>query len=570
MCPTVREVDAELTAPGRMFEIEETEIRGVTTRVWKRAPTSLRSVLERSRSHGGADFLVYEGERVSFEEHFRRAASTARSLVELGVRKGDRVAIAMRNLPEWVVAFWGAAAAGAIVVPLNAWWTGEELEYGLSDSGARVLVADAERAERLGGHLDEGAVEHRFVARSEGPAAGGWEPFEALLGNTGDDVELPEVSLGAEDHATIFYTSGTTGKPKGALGTHRNICTNLMNLFFVASRQSARAGEEPPGSGGGAGGDGQNSYLLSVPLFHATGCHSVLVTNTAVGGKLVMMHKWDTTRALELIERERVTIFGGVPAMAWQVVEHPEFERYDTSSVRSVSYGGAPAAPELVRRIRERFPGVSPGNGYGLTETSSVTALNSGADYVRKPDSVGVPVPVCEVAVVDVAGREVPTGEVGELRIKGPNVVEGYWNRPEATADSFDGGWLRTGDVARVDEEGFLFVVDRAKDVVIRGGENVYCVEVESVLYDHPEVVDAAVVGIPDRVLGERVGAVVTVREGSPVSEEELRDHVAARLAAFNVPERVELRTEALPRNPQGKILKRDLKAELGDRWATS
>jgi long-chain acyl-CoA synthetase len=276
-----------------------------------------------------------------------------------------------------------------------------------------------------------------------------------------------------------------------------------------------------------------------------------------------MMYKWDPERALELIERERINSFGGVPAMVWQVLESPSFSKRDLSCVTSVGYGGAPAAPELVRRIQEAFPKVSPGQGYGLTETSSVTTLNGGADYIAKPDSVGPPVPVVDVKIVDQAGRELPVGEVGEIWIRGPNVVSGYWNKPEATAETITDGWLHSGDLGRVDEEGFVYVLDRAKDMLIRGGENIYCVEVESVLYDHPAVMDAAVVGLSHRVLGEEVAAVVQVVAGREVTEKELQDFVGSRLAAFKVPVRIELRSEPLPRNANGKILKRQLKDEM-------
>jgi long-chain acyl-CoA synthetase len=299
-----------------------------------------------------------------------------------------------------------------------------------------------------------------------------------------------------------------------------------------------------------------------VPFFHATGCHSVLVANLAAGNELVIMRKWDPGRALELIEEERVTTFGGVPAMVWQAMEHPDFARRDLSSLRNVSYGGAPAAPELVRAIEERFPGRSPSNGYGLTETSSVTTMNAGVDYVRHPESVGVPVPVCEVKVVDDDGRALPTGEVGELWIKGPNVVKGYWNKPAETTASFSDGWLHSGDVARIDDEGFVYIVDRAKDLVIRAGENISSVEVEAALFEHPAVTDAAVIGTPHPVLGEEVAAVVHTRPGTNVTEDELREHVAARIAAFKVPVRIWFSDEPLPRNPAGKILKRDLKEQ--------
>jgi long-chain acyl-CoA synthetase len=289
----------------------------------------------------------------------------------------------------------------------------------------------------------------------------------------------------------------------------------------------------------------------------------VLVANTAFGGKLVIMYKWDPERALELIEREEVTNFGGVPSMVWQVLDSPDFAKRDTSTVKAIGYGGAPAPPELVKRIKEHFPTGSASNGYGLTETSSVSTMNAGTDYERKPDSVGPPVPVVEVKVADDSGNPLPTGEVGELWIRGPNIVKGYWNKPEATAETFTDGWLHSGDVARLDEEGFVYIVDRAKDMLIRGGENIYCVEVEGVLFEHPAVTEAAVIGIPHPVLGEEVGAVVQLRPGATVTEDELKAHVAQSLAAFKVPVRFWFRDEPLPRNPAGKVMKRDLREEL-------
>ena len=289
----------------------------------------------------------------------------------------------------------------------------------------------------------------------------------------------------------------------------------------------------------------------------------MLVANTAAGGKLVMMRRWNPERALELIERERVTIFGGVPTMAWQVLDSPDFSRRDTSSVRTVAYGGAPAPPELVRRIDQHFPRGSARNGYGLTETSSVTTMNTGEDYIRKPDSVGPPVPVCEVRVVGSDGSDVATGDTGELLIKGPNVVRGYWNKPEATAASFAEGWLRTGDIAKLDDDGFVYIVDRAKDMVIRGGENVYSVEVEAAIYEHPGVADVAVIGVPHEVLGEEVGAIVVLREWARVDGEELLGFLGERIAAFKIPSRIWFRTEPLPRNPAGKVLKRALRQEV-------
>ena len=562
---SLAEATASLTAPGQQFEMEEVDVRGVPTRVWKNAPPTLRDILARSRKHGDADFLVYEDERTTFEEHYAKAAAVAMQLSQrFGIRAGDRVAIAMRNFPEWPIAFWAAAAAGAVVVPLNAWWTGPELAYALGDSGAKVLFADQERSVRLADHWRElPDLHHVIVARTELDTS--HARFADLVADLPSKPELPKADIHPDDDATIFYTSGTTGRPKGAVGTHRNICTNQLSLTFVNARNALRAEKraDKRTEATSPGERTQNAYLLSVPFFHATGCHSVLVANTLYGGKLVIMHKWDAGRALELIEREKVTTFGGVPSMVMQVLDHPDFGTRDLSTVRSVGYGGAPAPPDLVRRIKEHFPTGQPSNGYGLTETSSVTTLNAGDDYVRKPDSVGPPVPVCDVKVVDDEGRTLPVGEVGELWIKGPNVVRAYWNKPEATAETFTDGWLHSGDIARLDEDGFVYIVDRAKDMIIRGGENVYCSEVEDALYEHPAVSDAAVIGLPHDVLGEEVGAVVQLRTGHEVTEDDLRSFVGERLAAFKVPVRVWFRDEPLPRNPAGKILKRELREEL-------
>ena len=555
------DIDAALTAPGQPFEIESREIRGIRTRVWKHGPATLVEVLRRSLQHGDRDFLVYGDDRLTFAGHFAAAATLAHVLRDrFGIRKGDRVAIAMRNLPEWSVAFWASAAAGAIVVPLNAWWTGGELAYGLADSGARVAFVDRERASRISGERARLTdLEAVVVARPDaGEAPPGTLAWADVMGPVDAGADLPAVDIGPEDDATIFYTSGTTGRPKGALGTHRNICTCPVNAQFVAARAAARAGVQPAGAAAE-----QASYLLSVPLFHATGCHSLLLGNILSGTRMVMMHRWDAGQALELIERERINAFGGVPTMALQVLDHPDFGKRDTSSVRSVRYGGAPAPPELARRIREQFPDSSASNGYGMTETSALALMNVGRDYQERPDSVGPPPPVVEVKVVDDDGRALPTGEVGELWVKGPLVVKGYWNRPDATAETFTDGWVHTGDVARIDGDGFVYIVDRAKDMLIRGGENVYCVEIESVLYEHPAVAEAAVIGIPHPTLGEEVGAVVTLLAGRSATDADLREFVAARLAAFKVPVRVWFHDRDLPRNPAGKVLKRELRAEL-------
>jgi long-chain acyl-CoA synthetase len=561
---SIAQAHAALTAPGAPFEMEERDIRGVMTRVWKNAPPTLRAVVEAGRAHGETIFLVHEDERVSFEAFFRAVCAFARELEAQGVRKGDRVAIVMRNLPEWPVAFYAAAALGAIVTPLNAWWTGPELEYGLVDSGSKVAIVDAERLERIFEHLHACPdLKRVYVARSAEEIANPLiVKLEAALGPPQawadlPDQVLPDAEVDADDDATIFYTSGTTGKPKGALATNRNINSNIMAGACSAARSFLRRGETPPA----VDPDAQRATLLSVPFFHATGCFAILNPSLFGGAKLVMMRRWDPVRAFELIERERVSSAGGVPTIAWQLIEHPLRANYDLSSLESVAYGGAPSAPELVRRIRETFPKSQPGNGWGMTETSATATSHGAEDYEHRPDSCGPAVPVTDLKVMTLEDeRELPVGEVGELWCRGPQVVKGYWNKPEATAQTFHEGWVKTGDLARLDEEGFCYIIDRAKDMLIRGGENIYCIEVENVLYDHPAVMDAALVGIPHRTLGEEPGAVVTLKAGALASEEELREFVAERLAAFKVPRKIIFWPETLPRNANGKIIKAELR----------
>ncbi|OYV64590.1 MAG: hypothetical protein B7X07_05965, partial [Actinobacteria bacterium 21-64-8] len=443
---------AQMTAPGQMFETERANVHGVEMTVWKHAPTTMRQILDLSLNHASRDFLVYEDQRFTFDQHYRIAATAASHLIARGVVVGDRVAIASRNLPQWVMAFWGGAVSGAVVVPINAWWTTDELLYGLSDSGSKVLFVDEERLERVRHRLHELPDLSTVVVLSEEPgrparigdALANIElvSFDDFVGAVDPQAVPPEVSINTDDDVTMFYTSGTTGRPKGAVGTHRNVITNLMSLFFVGQRATLRYGT---GNVDDHGANTQNAGLLNIPLFHATGCLATMTVNTAAGGKLVMMHHFDARRALKLIESERITMIGGVPTIAMQILDHPDFAQFDTSSVRSISYGGAPAPPDLVRRLRAAFPKAQPGNGYGLTETSAAVCLNSGPDYVAKPDSCGPAVPVCELAIVpenfegDEPDASLPRGPevVGELWIKGPNVVRGYWNKPEETDASF-------------------------------------------------------------------------------------------------------------------------------------
>ncbi len=567
---TVSQATEILTAKGQPFEVAREDIRGVPTLVWAKAPKNLIELLHGSRQHGDKTFLVFEDERYSFTEHYELVLTLAAELLEMGVGKGDRVAIAMRNYPEWIISFWATISIGAIAVPLNAWWSGDELAYGLENSGSKVLIFDQERVQRVAPYLSELsqsadlsvlAVRCSQDVSSKVPASIVQREMQDILKS---GVRRPiEALIDADDPAVIFYTSGTTGRAKGAIGTHRNLVTNLMNAFFVTTRSTMLAKERSNSDNEATEAPAESSYLLSVPLFHATGCFATMIPNLVAGNKIVLMRRWDPEDALALIERERVTFFGGVPTMVWQVLNSPNFAKYDTSSIRNISYGGAPAPSELVRRIKEHFPTGMPSNGYGLTETSAIAAMNVGDDYVRKPDSVGPPVPVCEVRIIGSDGTDQDINTPGELWIKGANVIPGYWNNQEATAASFSNGWLHSGDVAFIDEEGYLHIVDRAKDMLIRGGENVYSPEVEGAIYEHPAVADVAVVGIPDLVLGEEVCAIIQLRPGHSLSEQELKEHVAKRLAHFKVPKYVYFREDALPRNAAGKLLKRQLKNEM-------
>ena len=559
---SLEQVDALLTAPGSRLEMAEAVIRGVPTRVWKNTPPSLAFLARHSRSHGDRLFTVYENERISFESSFRATAALAAELARRGVGKGDRVAIAMVNLPEWPAAFFAVVALGAIAVPLNAWWTGAELEFGLADSGAKLLICDSPRWQRIGPHrAGLPALKHVLVSRAE-EAPPGTERLEDLIGPPpawsglpGSD--LPDVSIDPDEPATILYTSGTTGRPKGALGTHRNLLTNILSVGYSNARAALRRGEAPPEPQ-------PKTALIVIPLFHCTALSAMLMGTMVAGHTIVFMRKWDALEAMAIIEREKVQLTGGVPTVAWQLLEHPERHRFDLSSLETISYGGAPAAPELVKKIWEEF-GALPGNGWGMTETTATVTSHVGEDYLNRPDSAGPPVPVADLRIMSLeADRELPVGEVGELWAKGPQIVQGYWNNPEASAATFVDGWVRTGDLARLDEEGFVYIVDRARDMVIRGGENIYSIEVENVLFDHPAVMDAALVGLPHRTLGEEPAAVVHLAPGASATEEELKAWVRGRLAVFKTPVRIAFLPEPLPRNANGKILKQELKALFG------
>jgi len=559
----LRQAWTELTSPGGAFEITEVPVRGTPVRTYANAPTSLRDVWLSSRRFGAADHLVYGEERWSFDAAHEEVASVAAWLSQRGVGPGDRVAIAMRNYPEWLLVYWATLSLGATVVGMNAWWTGPEMAYALEDSKPRVLVCDAERLERFEAQRGDFSELTVVTLRLSGDSPDWAVPYSELKGQEGS---LPEIAIDPESDACIFYTSGTTGRPKGAQLTHRSCTANIMSIAFWAAVTS-RARELSSTSNAAArqtgGGSPRLVSLVTTPLFHVTANNCVAHMNTVSGGTLVFLYKWDASEALRLIEQEHVTNFTGVPTMTRELLAHPNLDDYDLSSLQIMGGGGAAFQPDLVEKVEGRKGNTRPNTGYGLTETSGIVTTTSADHHVAKPDSVGPILPCYEADCFDEAGQRLPRGEVGELRVRGAQVIAGYLNRPEATAEAIQDGWFRTGDIGRIDEEGFLYIVDRIKDMVIRGGENVYSGEVEVVLFDHPDVLECAVFGVPDERLGEEIGAAIHLREGSGTSAAALREFCESRIAAHKIPRYIWFRVEPLPRNANGKFLKRALREEL-------
>ncbi|MER8046158.1 class I adenylate-forming enzyme family protein [Streptomyces sp. NPDC094032] len=533
-----------LTAPGAPFAVEDG--------VYVGGPRTLREFVEATWGYGDRPFLVADDRVLSYREFFDAACGLARRLVDVhGLRPGDRAVVAMRNHPEWQIAFWAAQLAGLVAVPLNAWWTEGEFTYALDDCAPRVLLVDGERVPRVAAWARARSVPG-IVFHGE-PDCGPPEGFEAYVPDLDPVLGPPVVDVLPEQDATVLYTSGTTGRPKGAVATHLAQAGAAMNPRYHAAASALGRGLMP-----GAG--PAPVSLITFPFFHVaafTSFYSVM----AAGGTLVMMRKWDAERALELIRAHGVTHYAGVPTTALQLLDAAGRAGDPMASLTMLNTGGAAAPPGIAGLIAARYgERVEPRNGYGLTETCGGVLANFGAEYRAHPESVGRPTPATEVRV------ESPDADgVGELWLRGQSLIRGYWGDEEATRAAFTpDGWFRTGDLAHV-RDGRVTIVDRIKDMVIRGGENVYCVEVEGVLQDHPDVVEAAVVGVPHSTLGEEVAAVVRLRAGATPDPARLRAHVGARLAAFKVPAHVFVREAELPRNETGKVLKRRLREELGE-----
>jgi long-chain acyl-CoA synthetase len=528
MAASYTEVVAGLTGVGGPFEIVTETVRGLSMKTFKNREKSMRDKVANAGLRGDAEFLVQGDRRIGYGEFARRVWGAARALEsDHGLRRGDRLAILSYNRPDWLIALFGVSSAGGIAVGLNGWWVTEEIEYGLRDSGSRYLVVDEvlyPRVEPLLGEIE--SLETVFYIgdrppRDTVPIAEILEPCDTM----------PTVPIEEDDPFVILYTSGTTGRPKGCITTHRGTIAQVLGIVFSTVVGAATGGGTPTGSG-----DGPPTSLLSSPLFHVGGLHSSFCTGMTAGAKMVFTEgRFDPEQAMRLIEREKISIWGAIPTLFHRVVHSPRVGDYDLSSLRAISFGGAPTAPETIERAREVLP-VEPSfsNAYGLTETHGVATLNGGKDLLGRKTSIGRPLPFLDMQIVDESGAELPDGQLGELLIYGPTITPGYWNQPEATAEAVRDGWLHTGDLGFRDAEGFTYVVDRAKDMILRGGSDVE--------------------------LGERVKAIVRRVDGSRLEAAAVQQHVARHLAKFKVPEFVEFTPEPLPRNPAGKLLKNVLR----------
>ena len=561
MYKELQETIAEMTAPGQMFATTEVEVGGHPVKAWAMAPNSLRDIWLNSAGHGEADYLVYRDERWTYTRAHDEVARIANWLVANGIGQHDHVAIAMRNFPEWMLAYWAIASIGAVSVGVNAWWVPAELKYGLKDSNTKMLICDAERLARFEEVRDELPDIKVVTVRVDAPPQWTTPWSEALTAAPA----MPEVSIHPDDDACIFYTSGTTGNPKGAQLTHRGCVNNVLSVIFStmaqAKAQAKAQGREAPDLLGG--GKTQMASIVATPLFHVTANNCLAHTATLGGGKLVHMHKWDAGEALRLIEEEKITIFSGVPTMSREIIHHPDFATRDTSTLTALKGGGAAVQPDLIGKIDKGARGAQPGQGYGMTETCGIISTSDGFFLSDKPNSAGLVLPIYDVKCIDQEGNTLPRGETGEICVKGAQVIKGYLNRPDATAETIVAGWLHTGDIGYVDEDNFIYLVDRAKDMVLRGGENVYCSEVETALYKHPGVAECSVFSVPDERLGEEVGAAVYPAQGSKPGAAELRDFCKTQLAAYKAPRYIWILDEPLPRNASGKFVKRALQESL-------
>lgn len=548
---------AQLSGPGGPAELTTIDRGGVTLPMIASAPPSLAHYFAHyAAAHRDTTFLVNGAERLTFGQVYDHGLSVARALVaDHGVKPGDRVGIAARNSPSWIAAYIGILCAGGVATLLNGWWQAEELAAAVHDVDCKLIVADGPRAKRL----DRLREDARVITLDDTLPLG--EALAPLVGGVAADVALPELT--GDDLATILFTSGSTGVSKGALSDHRAVVQATYNYLasLLIMLGIAVADGNPPTL--------QPATLLTVPLFHVTAEVPVFLQSWAMGRKLVILPKWDALEAMRQIEAEKVTYFVGVPLMSYEMLNHPDRAKFDLSTVTDFAAGGAPRPPEHVDRMNREMGGGAPLIGYGLTETNGVGAGNWRTNYLAKPNSTGkASPPLVDLAILDDAGKPVAAGARGEVAIRSICNFREYWGRPDATRDAFTPDrYFLTGDIGYLDEDGYLFIVDRKKDIIIRGGENISCQEVEAALYEHPGIAEAAVFGLPDERFGEVPGAVVAAADGAALNEDEMRAFLGQHIAAFKVPVRIWLSADRLPRLGTEKIDKVGLRAKYRAAW---
>ena len=550
--PTSEQIAAsamKLLVENPLFKVGSATIRGNDYRVFENAPPNLVGIFAYGSSHGDKEFLFYEGRSWTFNEVWSEARRFANALSGgLGVTQGDRIAIAMRNFPEWITSYMAVISLGAVVVPLNAWWKTEELRYALQDCESKIVIVDAKRLEMLA--PVKNSLGLTFILAGE-DGQGADHTYDGLMAMSHSD-ELPIVAIDPDDDFAIYYTSGSTGNPKGVILTHRGAITTLLSWAFIASAiKDARGGASLFGDNPG--------ILLAVPLFHVTGSHSIFMLSWMVGRRLAIMRKWDPKLAVDTINAQKLTNFVGVPSQSYELIEAAG--EMGLPSLIDIGSGGAKRPPEHVRKLKEKFAHANPSSGYGLSETNALGCVISLDDYQKRPDSTGRTVPpCCDIKIVGENG-DAKTGEVGEVWIRTAANFRGYLNMPEETARALTpDGWFKSGDLGCLDEEGFLYIVDRLKDLIIRGGENISCLEVEARAYQHLSVAQAAAFSVPDETLGERVGLVVFPQAGEPFDPKALRDFMARELAEFKCPERIWVSPGPLPKLGTEKYDKRTVR----------